>query len=35
MEIKSALVRSPKTPAPEALRLLDTLRTEDLRQFSR
>lgn len=35
MEIRSALVRNPKTPAPVALRLLDTLRTEDLRQFSK
>ena len=35
LEIKSAIVRNPKTPAPMAIRLLDSLSTEDLRQLSK
>jgi hypothetical protein len=34
-EIKNAIVRNPKTPAPMAIRLLDSLRTEDLRQMAK
>lgn len=35
VEIKSAIVRNPKTPAPMAIRLLESLRTEDLRQLAK
>jgi len=35
VEIKNAMVRNPKTPAPMAIRLLDSLRTEDLRQLAK
>lgn len=34
-EIRTAIVRNPKTPSPLAIRLLDTLRTEDLRQMAK
>lgn len=35
IEIKNAVVRNPKTPAPIAIRLLDSLRMEDLRQLAK
>ena len=34
-EIKTALVRQPKTPSQQAIKMLDSLRTEDLRQMSK
>ena len=35
LEIKTAIARNPKTPSPTVIRLLDALRTEDLRQMAR
>ncbi len=35
LEVKTAIVRNPKTPTPISARLMDTLRTEDLRQLSK
>lgn len=35
IEIKNAMVRNPQTPAPFAIRLLDSLRTEDLRKLAK
>ena len=34
-EIKTALVRQPKTPSPQAIKMLESLRTEDLRQMAK
>lgn len=34
-EIKTALVRQPKTPSQLAIKMLESLRTEDLRQMSK
>ena len=34
-EIRLAIVRSPKTPSPAAIKLLPTLPTEDLRMLSK
>ena len=34
-EIRTAVARNPKTPSPTVVRLLDTLRTEDLRQMAK
>ncbi|MEM8993432.1 MAG: hypothetical protein AAGF23_01445 [Acidobacteriota bacterium] len=34
-EIKTALVRQPKTPSQLAIKMLDALRTEDLRQMAK
>ncbi|MEM1183251.1 MAG: hypothetical protein AAGM22_33215 [Acidobacteriota bacterium] len=34
-EVKTALVRQPKTPSQLAIKMLDTLRTEDLRQMAK
>ncbi|MEM8932489.1 MAG: hypothetical protein AAGE94_15005 [Acidobacteriota bacterium] len=35
VEIRTAIARNPKTPSPTVIRLLDSLRTEDLRQMAR
>lgn len=35
VEIRTAVVKNPKTPSPTAIRLLESLRTEDLRQLAR
>ena len=35
VEIRTAVARNPKTPSPTVIRLLDSLRTEDLRQMAR
>ncbi len=35
LEIKTAIARNPKTPSLTVIRLLDALRTEDLRQMAR
>lgn len=34
-EIRTAVARNPKTPSPTVIRLLDTLRTDDLRQMAK
>lgn len=34
-EVKTALVRQPKTPSQLAIKMLDSLRTEDLRQMAK